>query len=375
MDRLREILDRPAREERAGQVRRLRLRLGETEALDPSRADSLDLQSLEIGILNALADAFGFGTVAYRQFSAAGEFGVDHSSQMIDVGTVRNAQRRAVALLRRAIQTKEEQFEDKYRGHSMPVPPQLLDDSAKVSSALDGTRLDQHKLDGEPVSAQADQSVGVGSYTGPLPPLPPLKMQAEQGIRLETEPDLNRGDPRIAMAGLGQAGAMIAGFTGDRDADPTGVNVRVDENALFGFAEAAPLTAYDLLQARIAVLEAALSAPKPLIEKPIGPGHNGPPDFDPPMSEDEIKALVDVFREQSVSPSADLPKLAEIAKSAEVKAGQFRKRVDDFTDAVIKGAGGELGKKLVQIPWWTAVYAALSGVLDAASAWILSLPL
>jgi hypothetical protein len=44
-----------------------------------------ELHSLVIGIRKAPGDAFGHGSMAYRQFSAACEFGIDYLSDENDV--------------------------------------------------------------------------------------------------------------------------------------------------------------------------------------------------------------------------------------------------------------------------------------------------
>lgn len=294
---LEDIVSRPARQDFACRIRRLRLRLDEAEALDPNRANSPDLQSLEIGILNALADAFGFGTVAYRQFSAAGEFGVDHGSNMINVGAVKNAQQRAVALLRRAVQTKEEEFEDKYPGH--PLPSRVRHPS---------------------------------------------------------------------VAGLAMAGATLVGSSVDVQTDANGEIERIVIDDGLAPAEAERPTvavAFESLMTRVAVLEAALAAPKPRSETPIGPGHNGPPEFEPPFDEPEIQHLVDLLKSERAATPDDLPRIVETTNVAVAHASKLKARLDDFASAAVKAAGAEAGKRLVQLPWWLAVSTALSGVAHA----------
>ncbi|MES2031537.1 MAG: hypothetical protein V4477_20340 [Pseudomonadota bacterium] len=302
-----QTLDRAARGEEAGKIRRLKLRLQEVQKLDPNKANSPELQSLEVGILHCLADAFGQSTAAFRQFSAAGDFGVEHDSHMIDVGVVRNAKQRAVALLGRAIQTKEEEFDDRFQTEATLAPP---------------------------------PSVGIGMASPTV-----------------------LGSGITGVAGGGVAGTMGATSIGEFELDATAE------------VKTTSVQAYDLLLARVAVLEATLAAPKAPLVVPIGLGHNGPPDFEPPISEEEIKGLVELFRSQAAAAVPDLPKLLEITKTTEVRAGQLRRRMDDFSDAAVKGAGGEFGKKLVQLPWWMAVYAALNGVLEAATAWMTSFPM
>lgn len=194
--------------------------------------------------------------------------------------------------------------------------------------------------------------------------------------RIEDEfPEANGGgDYRTSAAGNAMAGAAITGFRGVEARGETGNSGSFGSGFRFAESLVATERAYDVLMARVAVLEAALAAPKPLLELPIGPGHNGPPEFDPPFTEYEIRTLVDLLKVQTPTAATELPKLLEATTAAKECSGKLQKHVDDFTDAMVKGAGGEFGKKLAQIPWWLAVYGALNAVLQAASQWMSTLP-
>lgn len=132
--------------------------------------------------------------------------------------------------------------------------------------------------------------------------------------------------------------------------------------------------AFNLLTARVALLEAALASPKPRLELPIGPGHNGPPEFEPPFEENEIHELVDLLKAQGPTTPTDLPKLIAASQATEAKISKLAEYADAFASAAVKSAGGEAGKRLVQVPWWLSVGGALLGVSQALIAWISMLP-
>jgi hypothetical protein len=106
--------------------------------------------------------------------------------------------------------------------------------------------------------------------------------------------------------------------------------------------------------ARVALLEAALSAPKTVAEPPIGPGHNRGPDleFDAAVDETEIRRIVALLKEQRATEPVDRPKLSEIAKVIDPANNKWRERLDEFAKSTLKGAGEEVGKRLIQAPWW-----------------------
>jgi hypothetical protein len=128
--------------------------------------------------------------------------------------------------------------------------------------------------------------------------------------------------------------------------------------------------------ARVALLEAALSAPKTVAEPPIGPGHNRGPDleFDAAVDETEIRRIVALLKEQRATEPVDRPKLSEIAKVIDPANNKWRERLDEFAKSTLKGAGEEVGKRLIQAPWWIAVYSQLDSVAHALIAWLGALP-
>jgi hypothetical protein len=135
-----------------------------------------------------------------------------------------------------------------------------------------------------------------------------------------------------------------------------------------------PGQAYDLLMARVALLEAALANPKPRQDIPIGPGHNGPPEFEPPFEESEIRELVDLLKAQGPTTPTDLQKLHAASQASETKVSKLAEYADAFASAAVKSAGTEAGKRLVQAPWWMSVGSALYAVSQALILWLATLP-
>jgi hypothetical protein len=117
-----------------------------------------------------------------------------------------------------------------------------------------------------------------------------------------------------------------------------------------------------------------LDSPKPRPELPIGPGHNGPPEFEPPFEESDIRELVDLLKAQTPSTPTNLPELLAASQATETKVNKLREYADAFAAATVKSAGGEFGKRLVQLPWWLAVGNALHSVGQALIGWIGTLP-
>ena len=162
--------------------------------------------------------------------------------------------------------------------------------------------------------------------------------------------------------GLGEPGALGTTPLGELTLDAT-AEVGKD-----------PQQAYDLLMARLALLEAALASPKPRSELPIGPGHNGPPEFEPPFEESEVQELIDLLKVQTATAPTDLPKLVAASQATEAKINKLAEYADAFAVSAVKSAGSEVGKRLVQVPWWLSLSAALHSVSQALITWMGTLP-
>lgn len=188
--------------------------------------------------------------------------------------------------------------------------------------------------------------------------------RAVQSLNEQIEDEYSETDRRdnLSQRYLSEAGQALSGVTGTPLGEFT-VHARAE-------VEKNPQQAFTLLMARVALLEAALASPKPTPELPIGPGHNGPPDFEPPFEESEIRELVDLLKAQDPSTPTDLSKLLAASQATEAKASKLTEYADAFASAAIKSAGSEAGKRLVQAPWWLSVGGALLGVSQALIAWI-----
>jgi hypothetical protein len=123
--------------------------------------------------------------------------------------------------------------------------------------------------------------------------------------------------------------------------------------------------------ARVAVLEATVAAPKP-----AGMGHNRGPEIasDGDISEAEIQEFIALLKEQTATAPVDLPRLTQIAEAVTPDNDKWREYLDELGKGVAKGASEEIGKRIVQAPWWIAVYYALDGVVHALASWIATLP-
>ncbi|GMO40829.1 hypothetical protein BwSF12_43360 [Bradyrhizobium ottawaense] len=129
-------------------------------------------------------------------------------------------------------------------------------------------------------------------------------------------------------------------------------------------------SAFELLQARVALLESALAA------RPPGMGHNRGPNINDELSIDEaeIETFISRLRDQQAAAPVDLPELIEAAQVADPAVNKWRERLDDFAKGAFKGAGFVAGKvaaeKLAQAAWVQSVYSALQGVFESLMHWL-----
>jgi hypothetical protein len=123
-------------------------------------------------------------------------------------------------------------------------------------------------------------------------------------------------------------------------------------------------SAFELLQARVALLEAALAS------RPVGMGHNKGPDLDVGLNvdEEEIQTFISVLKDQRPPGPVDVPKLIEAARIADPTINKWRERVDEFAKGTLRGAGMEIGKHVIlhlaQARWFSSVYSALQAVYE-----------
>lgn len=129
-------------------------------------------------------------------------------------------------------------------------------------------------------------------------------------------------------------------------------------------------SAFELLQARVALLEAALAS------RPPGMGHNRGPNIDDELSVDEaeIQTFISRLRDQRAAAPVDLPELIEAAQVADPSVNKWRERTDDFFKGAVRGAGFVAGKavaeKLTHAAWVQSVYSALQGVFESLMHWL-----
>jgi guanylate kinase len=165
----------------------------------------------------------------------------------------------------------------------------------------------------------------------------------------------------MAKGGLGTSAFQPGAFQGD--AFQGAASVQTDTTL-------SPQSAFELLQARVALLEAALAS------RPPGMGHNRGPNIDDELSVDEaeIQTFISRLRDQRATAPIDLPKLIEAAQVADPAVNKWRERLDEFAKGALKGAGLVAGKvvteKLAQAAWFHSVYSALQGVFESLKHWL-----
>jgi guanylate kinase len=129
-------------------------------------------------------------------------------------------------------------------------------------------------------------------------------------------------------------------------------------------------SAFELLQARVALLEAALAS------RPPGMGHNRGPNIGDELSVDEaeIQTFISRLRDQRAAAPVDLPKLMEAAQVADPSVNKWRERSDVLLKGALKGAGFVAGKEitenLAQAAWVHSVYSALQSVFESLMQWL-----
>jgi hypothetical protein len=80
------------------------------------------------------------------------------------------------------------------------------------------------------------------------------------------------------------------------------------------------------------------------------------------------------LKQQHATAPVNLPKLHEIAEVIAPENQKWRDRLDEIVKGICKGGGEETGKRLIQAPWWIAVYSQLEAVAHALIAWLGTLP-
>jgi hypothetical protein len=135
------------------------------------------------------------------------------------------------------------------------------------------------------------------------------------------------------------------------------------------------------LQARVALLESSLTLLRhelasPAAQRIVGPGHNQGPDFEPIAVEElsDVDDLIAQLKEQGPVPPADTTKLTERSQNAARVSGKIKQYLDGFAVEAFKGAGGEVGKRLAQAPFWMAVVYSIGRVTEALALWLAHVP-
>lgn len=187
---------------------------------------------------------------------------------------------------------------------------------------------------------------------------------------------------RGAAAGEGLAQGRPSGPTDTANAPAAPTTPKLYQAQAVEFAsgrEDRQVELHQVLMTRVAVLEAAIQE----IRRPhasIGIGHNQPPPDETalvpltPDDVDEIDRLIAQLKDQPPAPavvSAQLIQQSHDVSRIRAKAAQI---VDTFINEAVKAAGQEVGKRLVQVPFWLGVIAAIQGLTEALQQWVSVLP-
>ena len=109
----------------------------------------------------------------------------------------------------------------------------------------------------------------------------------------------------------------------------------------------------------IGVFERLIVLPRPR----SGIGHNLQPISD--VEDQEIREAVAILKAQPVVPTA--PDEARAAGSTLKKIGE---RLVTYLDTCLMEASKELGKRLVQLSYWWALWYALKNIVQSVEAWL-----
>lgn len=104
----------------------------------------------------------------------------------------------------------------------------------------------------------------------------------------------------------------------------------------------------------------------------VGIGHNQGPDLGPMSVEDidDVKELVRLLKEQSPVPPQNTERLIEQSKKANRVAEKLKHYLDELALEFSKKIGGELGKRVAQVPFWTALLYYIWQVTEALTNWL-----
>jgi hypothetical protein len=132
---------------------------------------------------------------------------------------------------------------------------------------------------------------------------------------------------------------------------------------------------FETLEARVAVLEAALKSRPPgdaRASPPPSIGHNHGLYIDENLNVDEasVRDLVALLKVQrATAPPVDLAKLVKAAKVADPTINKWQERIDMFVKGALFAAGKmateEIAKQLEHASWVQSVFSALQSVYEA----------
>jgi hypothetical protein len=291
-------------------LRKLRRRLTEVEAFDPStvtRSYDPKATSLETRLRDTLSDVFGNNTSLYRNYELAASLHtsarrLNETPLPVVIQGLMHGKERSISRLKSAIQLFEEKMQDDFPGE--PLDQVAL--SARTAIMSTGSA--------------GIQGAGLQALAGDV----------RVSIQNDAQADVARFEEltgRVALleASLSQLRREVNASTPDREIGP-GHNRGPD------------------------------FTPVPIEEL------------------DDVDNLIALLKEQSPVPPADPIELTNLSQKASRVSDKIKQYLDEFASEVAKKAGGEFGKRLAQAPIWIAVYHGINQVTEALAVWLTHLP-
>jgi hypothetical protein len=188
----------------------------------------------------------------------------------------------------------------------------------------------------------------------------------------------SRPTQRAFQAGAFQAGAF-QGVTADVDIAVPSAVAQAEVVPPEIVADPARQAAHHQLMARVVLLEASVAGLLAARQSPgrkgeaPGIGHNGGPFEDEPVGFEEIKEienLIALLKEQGPQPSAAHASITVLGERVRMIGEKIGPYFNELGLAFARGAGQELGKRLVQAPFWLAIAAEIPRVVEALNHWL-----
>ena len=302
-------------------LRKLRRRLAEVEAFDPqkvTRQFDPQVTSLETQLRETLSDVYGRNSQSFRSYQSAASLdtaGINMNGTPLHrvIEGLVHGRARSIEMLRSALLLLEEKMEDDFPGE--PLEQVALSARTAITSTGGG----------------------------------------------------------VLSTGAGIQGVQARGLAGN-------ITVSIQDVTVAGGANSQNEARFVELRGRVTLLEASLTQLRselaPAHDGEIGIGHNQGPDFGAITAEelDGVDDLIALLKEQAPVPPADKAQLIETSLKVSKISEKIKQYLDGFAAEAFKGAGGEIGKRLTQAPFWMAVVYGIGRVTEALALWLGQVP-